>query len=228
MKNIFFFFFFLLLIVVNGQENELTELESTKNYLLQNITELKDSIKIIDKRIVFIKTQEFKKTISDSSVIGITKKGGTLKKEPSPISKIVLKLKEGQKLTLLDYYSNGYLEACVVSSYPKCGYVNSMWIIKDDKINNFIILKKAEKITLEKNKKNKRFAELEKRFGKKTANKILTKTYWIGMTNDMAVLSVGKPKHINTSVGTWGVHEQWVYENYNLYFENGKLTSYQN
>lgn len=38
----------------------------------------------------------------------------------------------------------------------------------------------------------------------------------------------GIPKAINRSVGKWGVHEQWVYDGGYLYFENGKLTSYQN
>ncbi len=49
------------------------------------------------------------------------------------------------------------------------------------------------------------------------------------MTSDMAVESLGKPSEINKSVGSWGVHEQWNYIIYNayLYFENGKLTSWQ-
>lgn len=58
----------------------------------------------------------------------------------------------------------------------------------------------------------------------------------IGMTEEQAILSVGRPNEINRSVGSWGVHEQWVYRNcriggglrnFYLYFENGKLTSWQ-
>lgn len=37
----------------------------------------------------------------------------------------------------------------------------------------------------------------------------------------------GSPGSINRSVGSWGVHEQWVYGNTYLYFENGILTSFQ-
>lgn len=50
----------------------------------------------------------------------------------------------------------------------------------------------------------------------------------IGMTKLEAELSWGKPNDINKSTGSWGVHEQWVYDDSYLYFENGKLTSIQN
>ena len=47
------------------------------------------------------------------------------------------------------------------------------------------------------------------------------------MSPEETKLSWGDPKKINKSVGSWGVHEQWVYENQYLYFENGKLASFQ-
>lgn len=49
----------------------------------------------------------------------------------------------------------------------------------------------------------------------------------IGMTPEMAEMSWGKPKKINQDVGSWGIHEQWIYDEQYLYFENGKLTSFQ-
>lgn len=54
----------------------------------------------------------------------------------------------------------------------------------------------------------------------------------IGMTKEQARLSWGEPNSINRTVGSWGVHEQWVWEykyssNTYLYFENGILTSFQ-
>jgi hypothetical protein len=48
------------------------------------------------------------------------------------------------------------------------------------------------------------------------------------MTDDMARVSLGNPRSINRTVGSWGVYEQWVYYSTYLYFENGKLSSYQN
>ena len=50
---------------------------------------------------------------------------------------------------------------------------------------------------------------------------------WLGMTKEEAILSIGKPNSINETVGTYGKHEQWVYDDRYLYFENGKLSSYQ-
>ncbi len=37
----------------------------------------------------------------------------------------------------------------------------------------------------------------------------------------------GSPDDINRSVGRWGTHEQWVYEDVYFYFKNGILTSWQ-
>ena len=48
------------------------------------------------------------------------------------------------------------------------------------------------------------------------------------MDREMATISLGSPNDINRTVGSWGVHEQWVYNKIYLYFENGKLNSYQN
>jgi hypothetical protein len=48
------------------------------------------------------------------------------------------------------------------------------------------------------------------------------------MTSEMVIDSQGRPKDINKTVGSWGVHEQWVYENNTyLYLENDRLTSWQ-
>jgi len=36
------------------------------------------------------------------------------------------------------------------------------------------------------------------------------------------------PNAINKSHGSWGTHEQWIYDGGYLYFENGVLTFAQN
>jgi hypothetical protein len=54
----------------------------------------------------------------------------------------------------------------------------------------------------------------------------------IGMTERQARLSWGQPDDINSTVTAENRDEQWVYgdetERTYLYFENGKLTTYQN
>jgi len=55
----------------------------------------------------------------------------------------------------------------------------------------------------------------------------------IGMTKEQLLASWGDPDNINRSVGSWGVHEQWIYaasyyKQIYVYVENGILTSWQN
>lgn len=76
--------------------------------------------------------------------------------------------------------------------------------------------------------KAKRKAELTKKFGVSNANLILEGKVQIGMTKAMCRESWGTPDNINKSIGAWGTHEQWVYGNSYLYFEEGRLTSIQN
>lgn len=74
-----------------------------------------------------------------------------------------------------------------------------------------------------------READLIKKYGKTDGQRIIDRKIWLGMTDDMALESWGLPDKNNRSVGSWGVHEQWVYERKDtyLYFENGILKSWQ-
>ncbi len=66
-------------------------------------------------------------------------------------------------------------------------------------------------------------------YGKTNGKLIIDGRVKIGFTKKMCEEAWGKPSEINKSIGSWGVHEQWVYGlgSY-LYFENGKLTSIDN
>jgi hypothetical protein len=75
-------------------------------------------------------------------------------------------------------------------------------------------------------------ADLIKKYGVKYGTQIANRQVSIGMTRKMFDEVYDKPTTVNRSVGTWGVHEQLVYEKSNgkseyFYFENGKLTSWQ-
>jgi len=74
---------------------------------------------------------------------------------------------------------------------------------------------------------NKNIKLAEKYKDSKFKDEILKRKVAIGMTKEMVIDSWGKPEDINRTVGTWGVHEQWVYGHTYLYFEDGKLTSFQ-
>ena len=49
----------------------------------------------------------------------------------------------------------------------------------------------------------------------------------MGMKSEQVSVSWGNPNKINKSIGSWGVHEQWIYKGHYVYFENGILTSLQ-
>lgn len=51
----------------------------------------------------------------------------------------------------------------------------------------------------------------------------------VGWNDDKCILSLGFPSRVNRTTGSWGITEQWVYENSRkyLYFTNGVLDSIQ-
>lgn len=75
----------------------------------------------------------------------------------------------------------------------------------------------------------KRQAAMIKKYGKYYGTLISQGKVKIGMTREMCRQAWGEPDDINTTTGSFGKYEQWVY-GYNsyLYFENGKLTTIQN
>jgi len=90
-------------------------------------------------------------------------------------------------------------------------------------------------------------------YGCKDGLRIFHNEIWIGMSTEQARIVRGNPESTNRGVGQWGVHEQWVYPQYEvaeagvlawghlppkrhvqwsgkttyLYFENDVLTSWQ-
>jgi hypothetical protein len=144
---------------------------------------------------------------------------------------VIIKKTEQLKYEVIYKGLRGY-----ISEYSVSGAVN------DEILKSFESQFKGEQKQLSEEDQLRRQKEYEKnrdeknkglisKYGEATAQKILNGKIWIGMTDQMARESWGAPSDINRSVGGWGVHEQWVYERYSdntyLYFENGKLSSWQ-
>ncbi len=127
-------------------------------------------------------------------------------KEYSSAQTILSKYKDLGNQTILDMYNNATQEIAKKEAEEKAKA-------------------EAERIAKEK-------ADAEERARKEAEEKARKKSEGvrIGMSKqDVLDSSWGKPYDINTSTGSWGVHEQWVYGGGNyLYFENGILTSIQN
>ena len=72
-----------------------------------------------------------------------------------------------------------------------------------------------------------RALDLRRKYGSEIAGRIINNQIWLHMTAEMAIDSMGSPDSVNRSVGSYGVHEQWVYGSTYLYFKNGQLDSWQ-
>jgi hypothetical protein len=219
---------------ISAQNIEISNLETKKKEILNQISNLNDSIKKIDVQISALKSKETQKLIANSKLTAIVQKGAKLRENADPMGKLICTLQENKLVTIIDYNLD-YFGVCTDSI---CGYMSDIWIKKDDNILNFIKTKKAEEEEIKRLENEQKlkaqkaeWAELEKKYikqyGEKTYNKLKAGFYWIGMNKEMATISLGSPNSVNRTVGSWGVHEQWVYSNLYLYFENGILTSYQ-
>ncbi len=123
-------------------------------------------------------------------------------------------------------------EAYTIAKIEKCENSNQRYIIEFEK------RKDSEKILVTVFlDENLCFSFLERECSKSDYKKLYPKVKnWnaikegvvrLGMTPQEVRLSWGNPKDINVSKGIWGVHEQWVYEDEYVYFENGKVTAVQ-
>lgn len=77
--------------------------------------------------------------------------------------------------------------------------------------------------------KNRRKADLTRKYGASMANLILEGKIRIGMSKNMCRDSWGEPDDINKTITTYGTTEQWVYGYSYVYFdEKGQITAIQN
>jgi len=69
---------------------------------------------------------------------------------------------------------------------------------------------------------------IDPKWDKATVEMIKQRKIKLGMSEQQLSLSWGRPQRINRSVGSFGVHEQWIYgSGQYVYMQNGKLTSFQ-
>jgi hypothetical protein len=122
---------------------------------------------------------------------------------------------------ICDWYKNDHFH---VSYQGVIGWIPA-YKLKDEFLTSALfadLMKKCDTVS-----GLKRMKTLTSRYGSTTAKRIIEGKIWMGMTKEMTRESRGDPEDINRTVGSWGVHEQWLYNGTYLYFENGKLTSWQ-
>jgi hypothetical protein len=121
----------------------------------------------------------------------------------------------GLKFIYLDKYGNIELKFIHFSEQDSIKINNELdKLMKDLSVKSVIL-------------KEKRLKRLTKEYGKRYAKYIFDGIICLGMSKKMVIEAKGEPDKVNRSVGSWGVHEQWVYNEMYLYFENNKLKSWQ-
>jgi FtsZ-binding cell division protein ZapB len=65
------------------------------------------------------------------------------------------------------------------------------------------------------------------KYGKEIGNQIAYKRIWKGMTDEMVRDGWGKPDRIEKNIEAWGVFTQWIYGDVIFFFQDGKLTDWQ-
>jgi len=234
-----------LLIASNAMpqdNNQLNTLINKKKKLESEIVNKQDSLRLLNLKIDQLTNQIALQSIKNQPQGMVYKtviiNSGKIRKENNPNSDVVEMVTIGDTVYLTDFIDNYW----IVNRGKYFGYISELYLKVDDGLENFkkTVLTRRE-ILAEKAAKNKKEQEyleykkaretrannLVKKYGKETGEKLAAGYYWIGMTKQMALDSLGNPENINSSVGSWGVSEQWVYDNMYLYFDNGILTSYQ-
>ncbi|MCM8570271.1 hypothetical protein NE848_12830 [Gramella jeungdoensis] len=246
--------FILLVAIVTSLSSfsqNVNQLELRKSELVYKMQKLEDSIKIISERIEKIKRDSIANHFSEKDVYTYTLREAAIKEIPKSYGNVKNKFYEKVRVKIVglsDDYQ--YYEVCAKGV---CGYIHEILIDKTDevigiteKLKKDIELKKQmaeEQRRAEEKRKNdsimvvfekrvqeqkKIDAEMIRKYGKSDLEAMKEGKFWIGMNKEQLIYSLGKPIDINTNVGSWGKHEQWVYGGGTyIYLENGIVTSYQ-
>lgn len=226
---------FILLIAIillskYGIAQSLDSLSTMKIKLTKQILIIKGEMDKLSKerdslQIELIKiNQEITKlnNISDSTetFTGIINfMGAALRENPDVNSMELIHVSPGDTVLLYSCYSKPFFKA-MHNDY--IGYISSSSLEKSTKVQSIIDKSLS--------KEDPKLAALTRQHGSYNASRIINHEYWLGMTDGMALSSLGSPDKINRTTGSFGIHEQWIYygKDLYLYFEDGILKTIQN
>jgi len=147
----------------------------------------------------------------------VTLKYGTALKPTKIIKDVQYGMEEIYHVTLQSG-ETGYITVRMFAAAQTGGFILSYDPKKRDE----------ERVAAAKNREQERMAAVRnKKWPTGIEEAVINKKVLLGMTDEQVQMAWGKPRSINRSVGAWGVHEQWMYGSTYLYFENGKLKSWQ-
>jgi hypothetical protein len=153
----------------------------------------------------YIKSQDAV-TFFSNPLNAFTLKTTELKISPRSDALDIDTLTSRSEIVLLQFLDNYWL--CQTQSGP--GYVSDQSIKRNVKIN--------------KKRKEELRKQVSSEYGAFISKRILQHKVCIGMTQRMAQLSLGEPIEIVRQKEDHGISERWVYNNKELFFENGALS----
>lgn len=206
---------------------QIDSLTKRKSDIEKELALINQEIQSKNKFLTEVKVQEFEKSLTIKSMKDIN----ALDSKSIATGNKIFVIKKNEDFTLLNFDTDFYL----VNYKDQKGYVYYVYLngisgIEDYK--SYWTKKNEENRQLEKQrelaeKKSGRLQKLTQKFGSENAFKIINKKIWIGMTDEMTRESIGNPEKVNRSTYSSGTHEQWIYKDKYVYFENGILTSWQ-
>ena len=239
MKKIILLILVFISISVYSQETSLVndlskKIDSLNSLIAKNNQQIKNLQSHNEGFVKEIKTIQIKidsLTIKNESKF-LYSKGHAIFYKDIDLSERILNIDKDEKVAILDYLGNNKYKILYngLTGYVlKYGFITEEEQLKKGQAQEQLKRDQAKEQQLQDQAKIKRERDLIKKYGSHYGKMISEGRFAVGMTKDMLIESIGRPNDINRTVGSWGVHEQWVYDIYDLYiyFENGKVTSFQ-
>jgi len=233
---------FVSITMVCHAQDQLQKAELRKQQLEKTFNSVKDSIVLLENLIKKLKNE---KLLNDNQYMIAILKESTIVKDDYE-GKVIDNVKAGDTVKIFNWK---YWDLLVEYHNGKYGYIGQFYLLKNDKLNEFLYsleakatqdrTKELEKESHQRNslqkqaieqQNQKRISDIKSKFGKygsQIVQDIINKKIWIGMSSEMAVASWGEPERINKTVNADGVKEQWVYGRDYLYFKSGLLETFQ-
>jgi hypothetical protein len=215
-------------------KERIDSLKHEKITLLNRVNEISRHIEILEED--FLRANY---SISDSIISVKISNPIRLFSIPSITNgKVIAQIPKKSVIKIYDY-SNQFYSVAIDSTHGFVYYIElkdntsvadfQLYCIEKNKIKAEIDQKRQDEdlIIMRSKDKEAQYQKLVSMFGTEIADRIVIGSFWLGMTTDMAVESLGQPNEIIKTVSIYGTFEQWLYKSNYLYFENGKLTSWQ-
>ena len=226
MVSLFLVFFLAIQQTADEIEAKLAQLRETEENLQSQLEQVREQIARLRRQMAVLGIDKFEQEGALRAKTKIISSSGQIYHllYPSLRPDDVIRIPGGDEVLVLGYDRN--------SREWRVEYSGVRGLLSDSALNekdpSVAKALRALRLSGTSVEDGKRLMAIAK-YGKDTADRLMRGEYWIGMTAEMVRGSLGKPDYVKWTVTANVRHEQWLYERQalHLYFENGKLTSWQ-